>query len=117
MLAPFAHTVPCSRPAVAARIDDFGNEIAPAVAEIEFSAAFVPAYSAGGTQIVDGVLREMTVTKPTLFAESHPAVKSGDRLMVDGEPGWEVDGDPAVYTHPWSGWQPPMVIELRRSVG
>lgn len=117
MFSPFTHTVPCSRPAVAAEMDDFGNEISPAVTKIEFDAVFVPAYSASGTQIIDGVLRETTVTKPTLYAPSRPALKSGDSLIVNGEPGWQVDGDPSAYTHPWSGWEPPLLIELRKAVG
>lgn len=113
----FRFTVPCSRPGTAARYDDFGNLLAPAVAPVSFEAVFVPPSTQAGSQIIDGVLREQTVTKPTLYAVGRPAVKSGDPIVVNGVAGWQVDGDPAAYKHPWTGWEPPLVIELRRGVG
>lgn len=113
----FAHTVPCSRPASAAEYDGFGNVISPAVPELTFDAVFVAPQSLTGSRIVDGVLQETTVTKPALYVESWPEVVSGDAIVVDGELGWQVDGDPAAYVHPWTGWRPPLVIELRRAVG
>lgn len=113
----FRYTIPCTRPAVVAEYDAFGNLLAAAIPAVNFDAVFVPPSTQAGSQIIDGVLRETTVTKPTLYAVGRPAVKSGDPITVNGESGWQVDGMPAAYTHPWTGWEPPLVIELRRSDG
>lgn len=111
------YTVACSRPAVAVWADDFGNVQGAARAEASFQAVFVPPGTAVGSQIIDGVLRETTVTKPTLYAIGRPDVISKDPVVVDGVDGWEVDGDPAAYTNPFNGHEAPLVIELRRTVG
>lgn len=112
------HLVPCVRPAVPAWADDFGNTQGTARAEATFDAAFAPPTTQAGSQIVDGVLRETTVTKPTLYeVVGTPDVRSGDPLTVDGDAGWEVDGDPAQFVNPFTGHRSPLVIELRRTVG
>ena len=122
----FKTTAPCSRPAVAAWTDDFGNEIGTARAAVTFDAAFVPPTVQAGSRIVDGILRETTVTKPTLYVDRRTAnlpalqlgaVISGDPIIVNGEEGWEVDGDPGRFTNPFTGHAMPLVIELRRTVG
>lgn len=114
----FHSTIPCTRPAVPAWSDDFGNELGQARPAVEFVAVYAPVGGAV-SQIIDGVLRETTVTKPTLYVEGRPDVRSGDRVTVAGESGWQVDGDPVVWPsgHPFSSWVPPMIIELRRTVG
>ena len=113
----FAHTVPCSRPAVPAWADSHGNTVGTTRDEVTFDAVFVPPTSSAGSQIVDGVLRETTVTKPTLFVDGTPDVISGDPIVVDGVSDWQVGGDPAEFVNPWTGWIAPLVIELRRTVG
>jgi hypothetical protein len=113
----FRYTVPCSRPAADAQYDEYDNLIAPAVTQLDFEAVYVPPQSSSGTQIEDGVLRESTITKPTLYIESHPDLHSGEEITVNGVTGWQVDGDPSTYLHPWSGWVPPLVVELRRTAG
>lgn len=113
----FKYTVPCSRPGADAQYDEYDNLIHPEVTQLDFEAVYVPPQSSSGTQIVDGVLRESTVTKPTLYIESHPDLISGDEITVNGVTGWQVDGDPSEYLHPWSGWVPPLVVELRRTAG
>jgi len=112
----FSHTVPCVRPATVATTDDFGNPIGEDRPQASFDGAFFPPSSLSGSQIVDGVLRVATVTKPSVFVDGRPDVRSGDALSVDGDP-WVVDGDPAAWVNPFNGWQAPMVIELRRTVG
>lgn len=116
-MKPFTFTVPCSRPLVPAWADDFGNMIGSSRSAITFDAVFVPPATISGSQIVDGVLRETTITQPTLFIEGRPDIHSGDPIIVDGVDGWEVDGDPAVYLHPWTGWEAPLVVKLRKKVG
>lgn len=116
-MRPFKYTVPCSRPVEDAVMDEWGNTIGEDRGEVTFDAVFVPPTTMAGSQIIDGVLRETTVTKPTLYVEGRFDIRSGDPVIVDGGAGWEVDGDPALYDHPWSGWNAPMVIELRKMVG
>lgn len=126
MMRPFKYTVPCSRAAETVTTDAIGNTVGEARAAVTFDAAFVPPTTAGGSQIVDGVLRQTTITKPTLMVDHRDsnaaalvpgAIRTTDAIVVNGESGWEVDGIPADYLHPWTGWQPPLWIELRKAVG
>lgn len=122
----FKHTISCSRPLVPAWTDDFGNELGAERPAVVFAAAFAPSTTQAGSQILDGVLRETTVTKPTLFIDRRAtnlpalqpgAVISGDQIIVNGETGWEVDGDPGRFVNPFTKREMPLVIELRRAVG
>ena len=122
----FKATAPCSRAAVPAWTDDFGNAIGTARAAVTFVAAFAPPTAQAGSQIIDGVLRQMTITKPTLYVDGRAdnvaalavgAIVSGDEITVNGEAGWEVDGAPGRFTNPFTGHAMPLVIELRRTVG
>lgn len=122
----FRHTITCVRAATTAATDGFGNTVGETRAAVTFQAAFAPPTTATGSQIVDGALRETTMTKPMLMVDRRAdnaaalvpgAIRSGDDLTVDGVGGYEVDGDPADYLHPWTGWQPPLVVELRKAVG
>jgi hypothetical protein len=122
----FKHTVPCERAAEEAATDEFGNATGEDRTAVEFTAAFIPPTSATGSQITDGTLRETTVTKPTLMVEPietnsgafvPDAIRSGDALTVDGDAGWEVDGDPALWVNTQSGKTHLLAIELRRTVG
>ena len=122
----FKATVPCSRAAVPAWTDDFGNAIGTARAAVTFDAAFAPPTAQAGSQIIYGVLRQTTITKPTLYVDRRAAnlpalqlgaVISGDEITVNGEEGWEVDGAPGRFTNPFTGHAMPLVIELRRTVG
>jgi hypothetical protein len=126
MMRNFRHTVECSRAATTATTDAFGNTTGENRPEVTFVAAFVPPTTQLGSQIVDGPLRETTITKPTLMIDRRAenaaalvpgALRSGDYVTVNGDPQWQVDGDPADFTHPWTGWQPPLVVELRKRVG
>lgn len=116
----------CERPATSSAIDEFGNTVGEDRDAVEFDAAFFPPTTMAGSQIVDGVLRETTVTKPTLMVEPTEAnsaafvagaIRSGDPLTVDGGSGWQVDGDPPAWTNTQSGRRHVLVIELRRAVG
>ncbi len=122
----FTYTIPCSRAATTAGTDEWGNPIGEVRAAVSFEAVFAAPDTRAGSEIVDGVLRETTITKPTLMIDRRTAnaaavapgaLRSGDKLTVNGQTGWEVDGDPADYLHPWTGWQPPLWVELRKSVG
>ncbi|MCK9599157.1 MAG: hypothetical protein M0R06_08965 [Sphaerochaeta sp.] len=122
MMLPFAFTVPCSRPATTATTDELGHTVGETRTAVTFDAVFCPE----GGPIIDMALREMTVTKPILFIDrteanaaalAAGAIRSRDAIVVNSQEGWQVDGDPQDYTHPWTGWKPPLVVELRRTDG
>lgn len=114
---PFQFTVEVVRAAAPAETDQWGQVVRAARTETRFAAVYVPPGRASGTRLVDGVLQETTVTKPTLYVEGTVDVESGDDLTVDGVPGFQVDGTPNVYRNPWTGWGPFTEIELRRTEG
>jgi len=112
------HLVPCIRPEMPAWTDGMGNVIGEARPQVTFEAAFAPPTTEAGSEIVDGALREITITKPTLYeVVGSPDIRSGDPITVDGVTGWEVDGDAAQFVNPFTGWRAPLVIELRRTAG
>lgn len=117
MLLAFTNTVPCVRAATSAQTDDFGNTVGQNRAQLDFEAVFVPPTTQVGSRLVDGAVSDITVTKPTLYVEGRPDLRSGDKITVDGVSGYEVDGDPAVFNHPWLPWEAPLVVELRRTAG
>ena len=121
----FRKTVPCARPSAPAWTDSFGHTVGETRAAVTFEAAYVPPGSQGGSRIIDGVLRETTITKPTLFVDrrtsnasalAEGAIVSGDEITVAGQP-WQVDGEPGRYTNPFTGRAMPLVIELRKAAG
>lgn len=121
----FRVTVTCARAAVAAWADNFGNTAGEARAAVTFEAAFAPPGSQAGSRIIDGILRETTVTKPTLYIDHRSdnaaalavgAIVSGDEVIVGGEK-WQVDGDPGRFINPFTKSAMPLVVELRRAVG
>lgn len=121
----FRATVACERPAAPAWSDSFGHTVGEDRSAVTFDAAYVPPGSQAGSRIVDGILRETTITKPTLFIDrrdsnaaalAEGAIRSGDEVTVAGVP-WQVDGEPARYTHPRTGRQMPLVVELRKADG
>lgn len=122
----FRHTILCTRPLVPAWTDDMGNMQGAARPAVNFQAVFVPPGTQVGSQIIDGVLRAVTTTKPTLMVDRRTenaaalvpgAIRSTDPITVNGVDDYQVDGDPADYLHPWTGWRPPLWIEIRRTVG
>lgn len=122
----FAATVTCSRPGAEAWSDGFGNTQGEARPAVTFEAVFVPPTTQAGSQIIDAANRQQTITKPTLFIDRRPAnlpalepgaIVSGDSIIIGGETGWEVDGDPAQYTNPFTRRPMPLVVELRKADG
>ena len=112
------HLVPCVRPAVAPTEDEFGNHFGTNRPEETFDAAFAPPVTQAGSRIIDGVLRETTITKPMLYhVTGNPDIKSGDPIVIDGEDGWQVDGKPGKFVNPFTGHVWPLAIQLRRTDG
>jgi hypothetical protein len=76
------------------------------------TAVFAPGGSAELTSGGDTV-----TTQPTLYGvDTALPVKATDRFIIDGL-SFEVDGDPQKYDDPFTGWQPGLVVPLRRVTG
>lgn len=75
------------------------------------------AFDPGGSSEPLDVGRASVVTQPTLY---HPStdldVTAQDRIEVRGRT-WQVDGDPAVYRNPYTGWEAGTAIRLKAVEG
>lgn len=60
--------------------------------------------------------RTAVLTQPEVYAPYGSDVLAGDRLVVRGDV-YEVDGNPADWRSPFTGWEPGMVIPLKRAEG
>lgn len=60
--------------------------------------------------------RNAVLTQPEVYAPVGSDVLAGDRVVVRGKT-YDVDGDPADWRSPFTGWQPGMVIALKRVEG
>lgn len=56
--------------------------------------------------------RNAVITQPEVYAPPGSDVLPGDRLVVRGVT-YEVDGRPAAWRSPFTGWEPGMVIALK----
>lgn len=57
---------------------------------------------------------QRVITQPTIYDPSYADVLAGDRIRreLTGKT-YEVDGDPAEWRSPFTGWQPGQVIRLK----
>lgn len=60
--------------------------------------------------------RNAVVTRPEVYAPAGADVKAGDRLVVRSLT-YDVEGDPADWRSPFTGWNPGLVIALERADG
>lgn len=60
--------------------------------------------------------RNAVTSQPEVYAPFGSDVLSGDRIVVRGKT-YDVDGEPADWRSPFSGWSPGMVIVLKRVEG
>lgn len=74
------------------------------------------AFDPGGSQepLEDG--RSVVITRPKVYAPADADILPGDRLEVRGVE-YEIEGDPAVWRSPFTGWEPGMVVNLERVTG
>lgn len=100
---------PYSGEATQAAWDDEANP--PSSLAIE-GCAFNPGGSTEPTQ--EG--RNAVITRPEVYAPADADVLAGDRLVVRGLT-YDVEGDPADWRSPFTGWQPGLVIALERVSG
>lgn len=60
--------------------------------------------------------RNAIQTQPEVYAPTGSDILSGDRVVVRGKT-YDVDGEPADWRSPFTGWAPGMVIALKRTDG
>lgn len=60
--------------------------------------------------------REAVVTRPRVFVPVGTVVTARSLMTVRGLL-YRVDGDPADYRNPFTGWQPGIVVNLERAEG
>lgn len=91
--------------------DRHGDATTTAVGSIE-GCAFAPESS-----VEDTDNREQVISAGALYVPpTQVEVSAACRLRFDGAE-WQVDGDPAWWRHPMTGWTPGGVIHVRRVTG
>lgn len=115
MLFPSGETV--TRQRAASALDPYANESTgkswenPDELAIP-GCAFGP--GASSEPVVDA--RTEVLTQPTLYAPFGSDITAADRLVIRGRT-WQVDGDPADYRNPFTGWEAGMVVKLKAVSG
>ena len=74
------------------------------------------AFDPGGSVETMEPGREAVVSSPRIFAPSGTVVTRRSRVQVRGE-NYVVDGDPADWRNPFTGWMPGVVITLEKADG
>lgn len=73
-------------------------------------------FNPGGSSEPVQDARNAVITRPEVYDPSFADVLAGDRLVVRGDT-YEVDGNPARWKSPFTGWQPAQVIALKSVEG
>ena len=74
------------------------------------------AFDPGSSGEVLDLARNVTTTQPKVYAPAGSDIKAADRLVVRGVT-YEVDGNVAEWRSPFTGWEPGIVVPLKRSEG
>jgi hypothetical protein len=74
------------------------------------------AFNPGSSNEPSEVGRNAVITQPEVYAPFDADVLAGDRLVVRGDT-YEVDGNPAAWRSPFTGWEPGLVIKLKTCPG
>jgi hypothetical protein len=104
---PFGETATITRRALASTKDIDGNDVYTTTAIPVPGCAFAPA---GSVEVVQG--RDTVTTTPTLYMPPGTVVLATDAITFRSLL-YEVDGTPAVYTNPFTGWNPGVVARLK----
>jgi hypothetical protein len=113
----FPHGETITRLRGTATVDPYSTEptgvswTTPASLEIE-GCGFNPGQSAEPLQVG----RNAVTTQPEVYAPAGSDVLSGDRVVVRGKT-YDVDGEPAGWRSPFTGWEPGLVIALKLTEG
>ncbi len=74
------------------------------------------AFDPGGSSEPTEQGRNAVITQPTVYAPPGSDITAADRLVVRSRT-WLVDGDPAEYVNPFTGWEPGLVVKLKAVEG
>jgi hypothetical protein len=91
-------------------VDSYGNDEV-SESSVTVWGAFAPAigYESTGS-------RDTVITQPHVYLPAGTAVTSASVLVIRGSR-FEVDGTPADWRSPFSGWQPGIDVPLRKVTG
>lgn len=109
MTFPFGQTVSLVKRAKGAP-DPLGNDTWTTTSTL-VRGAFDP-----GTSVESVQGQDLLVTSPRVFLPAGTDVDAVDAVDVAGAR-YEVDGSPNDYTNPFTGWQPGVVVQLKRATG
>jgi uncharacterized Zn-binding protein involved in type VI secretion len=73
-------------------------------------------FAPGGSQELYGPGRNPVTSVPQLYCPPGTVVTSRSRVTVRGKL-YQVDGDPAEWRSPFTGWEPGVVVTLERTDG
>lgn len=74
------------------------------------------AFDPGGSSEALDLARNVVTTQPKVYAPAGSDIAAADRVVVRGVT-YEVDGNPALWRSPFTGWEPGLVVALKSSEG
>ena len=110
----FAHGETVTRLRGMATIDAYGDEATDWNAPQSLVIVGVAFDPGGSDEPVDAGHTQRVVTSPTLYDPTYADVEAGDRIRrnLTGIT-YEVDGNPAEWRSPFTGWRPGQVVKLK----
>lgn len=94
-------------------VDQYGDPIPGSVTESPIADSF---FGPRTSSDVDGRGRDGVTVGLNLFAPIGTDLDRTDQVKVDGEL-YDIDGEIAPWKHPWTGWEPGIVVALKRAEG
>jgi hypothetical protein len=108
----FPYGEPATRLRGTPLVDRFSGEATSIDWTAPNTAPLTGAFDPGSSTVQFEVGRDPVVTQPSFITDFGADVRAGDRLTIRGRT-WDVDGDPAEYRSPFSGWEAGMVVKLK----
>lgn len=107
---PYGETVTRLRPGL--EPDPYSGEDVASDTETPYSLD-IPgcAFDPGGSSEPTEVGRSAIITRPAVYAPAGADIEAGDSLVVRGVT-YMVEGNPAEYVSPFTGWAPGLVVTL-----
>jgi len=93
--------------------DSHGNPVETFAAAVTIEGC---AFDPGGSVETSEPGREAVVSSPRVFLPVDTVITRRSRVTVRGDD-YVVDGDPAVWRNPYTGWEPGIVATLERASG
>lgn len=90
----------------------------PAVWPDDVEALEIPgcAFDPGGSSEPAEQGRASVTTQPSILAPFGADITATDRVVIRDRT-WDVDGDPAAYRNPFTGWEAGLVVKLKAVAG